>query len=318
MRKHKRVDKSQIEAAIAAIRDRTSPSILQVSQRAEYVRLRQDLGKRLLKATIDNKTIGKLLTQEESGLHNVSQKQKKAPAKGFPKLDRNFQHALDNRKEALEQLANQPILTNPILLSEAEFVYANPGNILLAQTIAPMRNAAAVYIETPQNSTIPDTGPLPIVSPSVSFYFVWQNRSNDSLVISVETDLTVKGNVILQADQDGAVLWLPTGTFKVLFGETTIFPPPLNPSLGDEITAGSVLGSPSLVSQNVYATLHFAYSYIAIPAQTLVFFEVSFWPNYYTVDGYLVADFAFGDNYVLCPSVTIEGLRPPIPPINQT
>jgi hypothetical protein len=322
MSKHTQVDQSQIMDAIAAIRDLTPSDI---SQRAQYHRLRHEFGKQdpqvFAEGGPDNKTSSKLADHERN-LREISQKREKTLTKSFPKLAKSIQSILDNRKDALELLAGQPVQITTIPLFEAEFVYADPGTILLGQTIAPMHNAAAVYLETPQNGNIPEppTPYPPIEIPRVSFYFAWQNPFDNTIVINASADIAINGTVTLL----GSIWWAPSGTFKVLFGETLIFPLDENGYLGNEITAGSP--SPDLVTENVNAMQHFQISNIAIPPQTLVFFEVSFWQSYIPSDGYITADFAFGENYVLCPSVTIEGLnvtveglgpRPPIPPVKQ-
>ena len=181
-----KVDKSQIRALIAAIKDRKDPGIIPASQDSQILSLRRKLGKRLqpefAAAGLDVEKVDKILAEHQKELRNVFKKNKAKSAKNLSAIKKNLQRGLMNQRKALDHFASKPYIITRIPLLEAHSIFAQPVGMLTDSHIEAMNNWAKFFLHEGA-----DTGGS--THAYIRFYFFWQNQTDYLAVINADTDL---------------------------------------------------------------------------------------------------------------------------------
>jgi hypothetical protein len=188
MAKHAGISKSDVKAAISAIRnrDRLDTSQLRLSQRPQLLGLRRKFGGQLqtvfAEAGLDIEKINKILADHQKEARSVLEKEKPKSAKTFAALNKDLQSEIANKKKTMEWLASRPPITTTLIpLSTAWEIGVTP--VALVDThIEPSNNWARILYtrqsDTNGNETI-----------DVGFWFYWENPSEYLAVLNAESDL---------------------------------------------------------------------------------------------------------------------------------
>lgn len=311
-----KVNKAQVKALIAAIKDRKGPDIISASRSAQIGNFRHKLAKRLqpvfAAAGLDVEKLDEILVEHQSDLRNFFEKTKAKSAKNLSALKKNIQRGLKNQRKALEHLAFKPFITTPIPLLEAYSIFATPIGMLTDSHIEAMNNWAKFALQ--ENG---DTG---YIHAYIKFYFFWQNQSDYLAVINVDTDLGALG--IIQANAlpgfigGGACGVMLHATLTVFVGSLEISYQSTETAAIDSVTAsgGSELlqQGGDLETHNVDGTLHhLSCADIEVESGQTVVFEVALDAGYSIDNGSITLDFDYSDFSVLCPGLTVELLTAP-------
>ncbi len=319
MSKAATIDRSQLKAAIDAIKDRTRPDIhkLRLAQSAKIMRLRRDLRKNLQPvfagAAVDAAKIDKVLLRHRTDMRTVLQETKAGLAGEFAATGKMLRQGIDNTRLASEQFAWQPYLTTPIPISTPYLIYATPIGMLHDSHTEPWNNWAKFTYTSDVN-----TGYASVV---VNFYFAWQNPSNYLAVINCDTDVLATG--VVQATADTG--WILPGSsalelwaqLTVFLGSTTInWQGPQERQIASISASGgwAPISEGDLESHDVSGAYHLSCSDIQVQGNQLVVFEVACLANWWIDEGGSIVldfDFAPGDYQVACPALNVDLLTPP-------
>lgn len=312
MTKHVAIDESRLKAAVRAVQERKRPDQARVSNYAQIVRLEHDLGNRLeplfVDAGLDVKKIQQIRTEHHTELRRILEAQKADTAKEIAARAHIVQRAIENKKKALELLANKAYLTTPITISTPITIISRPTGIVSDSHIEPFNNWARL------SQTVRTEDPLSGES-KLSFLFAWQNPSNFLAVINCNSDLILNG--IAQAHA-----WPPGfsqnrvhlnlfAQLNVFLGETEID----RSNFINTLFAYSswIFGEHDLDQMNfISADFKPSSEFILVEADQTVVFEVTFDATYTIDTGDIVLDFDGSPVYkIMCPALNIDLLTPP-------
>jgi hypothetical protein len=322
MAKHPAVEiKTAIEAAQSAITEQQRLD-LSLSQRARS--FRRELGERLQSVFadvgLDVEIIKKILAEHQREVLSVRAEEKSKTAKTFAALDENLQRGIENRRKALEQLANKPLIATSIPLWTANEIVAFPGNTFpFASHIEASNNWAVIAFEREEVLAADRIDGLGKIG--VNFFFIWENPSQKQpAVINADSDLVLQGTAYAQATAglfvSGEGFLDLTAQLSVVVGRTILNSTPL-PIKKLDVTGDPVKWTfPGYWSLDATFsdTYHLSNQNIFVPPGELVVVLVRFQTIYFVDSGRVELDFESSGGSIKCPSVQLELVTPEILP----
>jgi hypothetical protein len=299
----KKINKSEIKAAIAAIMKRKRPDLaqLRLDERARLMALRGKLERQLeplfAEAGLDIAKINKILADHESEVGSVLEKEKTKYAKTFAAPNKDLRRAIENQRKALEQIAFKPLIITSIPLWTAFEIYELPGNIPFQSHIEAGNNWAVTTFEKGTDGSGVE---------EVYFWFAWRNPSVNLAVLGAECDLALQGTCRVHGNSH----FLFSGDASLdLYAELIAYTG-IYPNSGPPVEI-KFLGAPPDNSAFICDTYHVpGPDAISVSGGSLVLFAVHFWVYYDVYNGLASFDFE-SPGFILCPSVQLELLTPP-------
>jgi len=313
MTTHVAIDESRLKAAVQEVQDRKHPGINHgLSIRPPIAGLRHDLEKQLqplfANVGIDTAKIKQIMTKHETEVRHILEKQKVDTSKEFAAQARIVQQGIENKKKALELLANKAYITTPIPIFTPYTIYSQPAGMVKDSHIEPSLNWAKFKFQdnTDQSST----------TVKVSFFFAWQNPSNYEAVINCAADLQCSGTAHVFANGGDIPLEGLSGTADLTLSAR------LNVFLGETERDASV--PVSYLSayahflddveerKNILDIFHLAQAFVLVQPTQIVVFEVAFVAVYDIDSGFIDFDFS-SDIFarIMCPALQIDLLTAP-------
>jgi hypothetical protein len=316
----RKAGESESQAAIAAIRNRKDPAILQSRLSAGPPALRKKLVKQLqpvfAQAGLNAAKINEILAEHQNELRSALEKEKSKSAEAFSALNASLRRGIENQVKALQAIDSKPFIITPITLWTAQ-IFADPAGMLVNSGAEPGNNWAKAFLfENADTGTGPDGSDS--IHASVFFYFFWQNQSDYLAVLNANSGLAVQGTCQAATFPD----FLSGGSSSIglyarlsaYVGGGDIY---VENQIGREIAASSwpvVLGG-SAASDQLEFVGGFPYplsiSHVWVESGQYVVFEVRLFASYKISGGSISLDFSEGDNQVMCPFLNIELLTAP-------
>jgi hypothetical protein len=219
---------------------------------------------------------------------------------------------VENRRKALEALASKPLTITPIPIWTAVEIDRVPLNIPFAKHIEPGNNWAQIDFETRNNIGNQEV--------DVSFLFGWQNPTDFFAIVSAECDLVLKGTGHAEADP---TYWHGGHARLNLFGQLILATTPIPSVPGPILTintslnldSGPGIGGGGSITNNADFSGMFHLSndnQILVDPFDTVTLLVRFFAQYDVDHGQVILDFSSSDNSIMCPSVQVDLLTPPV------
>jgi hypothetical protein len=250
---------------------------------------------------------------ELKGLLNESEL--KAATKAA-RLAARYQEGLDlrglveNRRKALEVIANRPLTTTLIPIPMAFEINRKPLNIPFAEHLEPGNNWAQIDFEMGYSRS----GQV-----DVWFQFGWQNPSNSSIVITAECALVLKGigraQVAPAPFHGGHARLNLFGQLDVTSGQL-LCPGPqitIDNSPFVNLDSGPTMGGGGDIGNHEPYSGRFDLrndAQILVDACDNVVVSAHFWATYDVDYGQVVLNFSASDNSIMCPGALINLLSP--------
>jgi hypothetical protein len=204
-KKTKKMDPSEIEKVISAIRDREVDSTVPAPDQIQIRNLRNGLQKQLApifeRAGLDLEELSRIRRQHHQDLRKLVEEHKSQAKTHRAAQAEKMRAALAQRSSVLNSIANQPIgsIWNLSPIQKAWFITAEPVGMLFAignvDAFGTPDNWAEIAYENSQDTSG--------TSVYVRFYFVWENPFPYAVVLNADTELVVVGTI--EADANWAL-----------------------------------------------------------------------------------------------------------------
>jgi hypothetical protein len=307
--KTKKMDPSEIEKVISAIRDREVDSTVPAPDQTQIRDLRHGLQKQLApifeRAGLDVEEINRILRQHQQDLRNLVEEHKSQAKTHRAARAEKMRAALAQRSSVLNSIANQPGggLSNLNPIQEASGIYALPAGMLVSSTIEPQDNWAQIYYE---DST--DTSGSSVY---LYFLFEWLNQFPYQVVLAASTNLGANGEIngteemgFFSSGSFSILLW---ATLDAYVGYLDINYPMGQSAIGSYVAPPQGFGT-AILWEPVPI---FNYNYlccqpIPVDAGQIATFLVSMRADIKINDGSVSLDFSSNDGFVMCPEITLQ------------
>jgi hypothetical protein len=316
-----KITASEIKRVISQIKSRelALPQATR-KRRASIIADRRKLNTRvkpfISKAGIEVEKIEALIARSKKEEFRFANNRATPADKIFQGISDTFRPAIAARVNALE-LANKVKRNTSstfVTLDKPFIIWAQPSNILIDSRVSRLESLAKIRLRKEASDFH--------VEDTVSFYYVWENPSNNPALVNVETYIVYKGfveaglyrNIILP--QEGfldvrATLrifewWNQPPTQPVRNGTQFTFPVSLTVHSGGFWDPGD--------SQFTYVLDGFdpKYNLFTMPPKGVAVFDVeTLILGSYFGKGLALVDFAFDDYFILCPYLQLEILTAP-------
>ena len=313
---------SQIKAALTAAKSLTAQNASEraalrqagLAQRSPIIQANQRAAERLLaslveKSGFDSGKFEEIQAQNRTEVLRILEAQRAEAAKDATEAIASFRSAVSSRRKIIEGLAastgTQVVLDSPFL------IWPQPPTTDLFfddYRIEPWNSWAKFKIDSTNSAT--DT---------VNFYFLWQNSSDQYVVINVDSWLMLAG--ACRVDIPGHWYEYEYSSINNIYAQLSLLEwwnqPPTTPAAqADQIQEvlsfplfieKGVLGSfLSPQSEGVFRTRDLRYNVELVPPQGVVVIEVGASIRFQNDNGGVEADFDSGSFQVMCPFVQIQ------------
>jgi hypothetical protein len=316
--KTKKMDPSEIEKVISAIRDREVDSNVPAPDQTQIRDLRHGLQKQLApifeRAGLDVEEINRILRQHQQDLRNLVEEHKSQAKTHRAARAEKMRAALAQRSSVLNSIANQPGggLSNLNPIQEASGIYALPAGMLVSSTIEPQNNWAQIYYEDNTDTS----------GSSVYLYFLfeWLNQFPYQVVLAASTNLGVNGEILESPNQGlfqsgfcSLSLW---ATLDAYVGDLDINYPMGQVAIGSPnpltATSGFLQGGVYPVTDTIFEYDSLSCQPIPVDGGQIVTFLVAMRADIKISDGgyggsTVWLDFSpDNDGFIMCPEITLQ------------
>jgi hypothetical protein len=302
-----KLSKSEVKAAIlkSLARNEPQPTI-------QPIRFpRRDLGKRLASvfadAGIDVSELEKIASRERAEFARLQRKLEQDYEKRNSALEKQYKATLENKKLALQAIADQTFGVQTITLYTAsDIVDSNYDQKIITDKGLVSWNNWVKFHHIGSTDTYGN-------SVGVKFIFAWLNPSRDTLVVRANADLIFRGRCEARAASDflrgGHVLMWLDASLKAYPGAggpgvwgTSIRILEMNA----ESSAGIWGGDPDHQWVDLYFPRNVTLNHLLVKPRQIVIFhvDVNFW--YQVLNGWADMEFKASDRNVTCPALVLE------------
>jgi hypothetical protein len=310
-KKTKKMDPSEIEKMISAIREREVDSTVPAPDQIQIRNLRHGLQKQLApifeRAGLDVEEINRILRQHHQDLRKLVEEHKSQAKTHRAAQAEKMRAALAHRSSVLNSIANQPVgsISSLSPIQEASGIAAEPAGMLVTSTIEPQNNWAQIYYENNQDTSG--------TSVYLEFYFQWENTFPYAVVLAASTNLGANGEIDTGANFElfggghvSVQLW---ATLDVYVGGVDINYPMGQVAMGPPVTVygGDLLhGEAHLGGTPIYQYDSLSCQPIPVDAGQAAIFVVSMRADMKINNGVAYLDFSNNDGFVMCPEITLQ------------
>jgi hypothetical protein len=315
-----KITPSEVKRVVAAMKRRRELGLLQADgeRRAQILAIQRRVAKRvqplLTKAGFDVKKIDTVLAENQKEVRRILEQRPTHADKVFTRIKDTFRHAIDSRVKALE-LANgaQPHAASTfILLDKPLLIFADPSNFLFDSHVSRKESFAKVSFKKSGQELLPQVH-------EVTFYYFWENPSENTALVNIATYLVLKGFCEASVDRPSLGNFYAFGDLHIR-AELEILEwwnqPPTSPlfqtsqkveALHFHVNAFGPFSPGETKLKHLFDGYDLKYSLFAVPPKRAAVFRVSMSATHWVwQSGFFQVDFSFKDQLVLCPYLQLE------------
>jgi hypothetical protein len=280
-----------------------------VSQRPELLSTQRSLqslmASSLTKAGFELDKFEDLRARHQSDLRRLVEEHKADAIKAATSASERLRADLDGRRQAIETLAGTAA-AQYVLLNSPFLIWPTHGLFFDSSQIVPSNSWAKFTLESSRSSGYEE----------MSFYYLWDNPSDQYAVINVDGYLVLNG--FCRTGSDGG-FW-PGDRRSSLTVDARLYllewwnqPPTSPPFQADQYqqalqlaTSTGGFGDPGAIEfRQLFRGFDLRYTLFLVPPHGVVVFEVVAAISYALADGHVSLDFASGDFKAISPAVLV-------------